>query len=283
MNNARKIRWWMLIYTVALVLLSVVATVSRRNEAKPHHSVAFQILEVLGVVIMFTGNLLYTFCYVRPFIQKIFKIGFPVVIASVIAAEVSVYFEKHDHAVSLGPYIFSWIAMTALFFPSFRASFLLGYGDVNRVRTTDRTVVMSEEPLRDLVREMTKMRRTAQVSWIAVILLLFALVANSYFQYHFEPKNDSWITVRRLVERGKYAEALPIARNLIEKYPDSPDLWVLIGNIQLSLGQLHQAEGSYTRAYELFPNEVTASLLNAVRARIDQTDPTPTPTASPSS
>src|SRR5205807_7497800 len=143
------------------------------------------------------------------------------------------------------------IAMTALFLPSIRSNFMLGYRHVNRIRTTQRTVVMSEEPLRDLMREMTKMRRTAQVSWIGVILLLFALVANSYFQYHFEPKNDSWITVRRLVERGKYAEALPIARNLIEKYPDSPDLWVLIGNIQLSLGQLHQAEGSYTRAYEL--------------------------------
>ena len=281
MNNVRKIRWWMLIYTLAIVLLAAFATISRRNEAKPQHSIAFQTLEVVGVVLMFTGNLLYTFCYVRPFVRTIFKVGFPLVIASVIAAEVSAYFEKHDHAVSLGAHIFGWIAMTALFFPSFRASFLLGYGNVDRVKTIEPAVNMSEDPMRDLIREMTKMRRTAQLSWIAVISLLLVLVVNSYFQFHFEPKSDSWMTVRRLADRGKYAEALPIARHLIEKDPDSPDLWVLMGNLQLSLGQLHQAEGSYTRAYELLPNQVTSSLLNAVRSRIDQTDPTPTPTESP--
>jgi tetratricopeptide (TPR) repeat protein len=281
MNNSRKVRWWMLVYTIAIGLIAILGAVIRRNEAKPHHSIAFQILEGLGVVLMFSGNFLYAFCYVRPFIRRVFQVGFPLIIASVVAAEVSVYFDKTDHPVSLGAHIFGWVAMTALFFPSFRASFLLGFGDVNRVRTSERPVVMSEEPLRDLVREMTKIRRTAQVSWIAVISLLFALVVNSYFQYHFEPKSDSWLTVIRLVQRGKYAEALPIARHLVEKYPDSPDMWVLLGNIQLSLGQLHQAEGSYTHAYELLPNEVTSTLLNAVRLRIDQTDPTPTPQESP--
>jgi tetratricopeptide (TPR) repeat protein len=281
MNNSRKIRWWMLIYTIAIGLIGILAAVSRRNEAKPHHSIAFQILEGVGVGLMFSGNFLYAFCYVRPLIRRVFKVGFPLIIASVVAAEVSVYFEKADHPVSLGAHIFGWGAMAALFFLSFRASFLLGFGDVNRVRTSERPVVMSEEPLRDLIGEMTKMRRTAQVAWIAVISLLFALVVNSYFQYHFEPKSDSWMTVRRLADRGKYAEALPIARHLIEKDPDSPDLWVLMGNLQLSLGQLHQSEGSYTRAYELLPNEVTSSLLNAVRKRIDETEPTPTPTTSP--
>lgn len=282
MKNGRKVRWWMLIYTFAIAILFVVAAITRQSKPKPYHSIAYDIFEDCGVILMLVGNFLYAFGYVRPLLRKLWKLAFPLIIASfVVGGLVSVYFdssyEKHPPSI----YAITWILVFGIFFASFRANFLVGYGDVSRVRTIERPVVMSEDPLRDLVREMTRMRRTAQISWVVVIALLTLVAFNSFFQFHIEARDDSWVTVRRLADRAKYAEALTVARHLIDKEPDSPDLWVLLGNLQLSLGQLHQAEGSYTRAYELLPNQVTASLLNAVRARIDETDATPTPTASP--
>lgn len=278
MTNRRKVRWWMLIYTLAIGLLFVLSELTHNARPRPHYPIAYEVFESLGVLLMFAGNLLYSFAYVRPPLRRLWRFAFPLIVVTFVAAVfVTPHYDSNYQEHGLATQIVTWILVFSIFFPSFRANFLLGYGNVDRVRTIERPVVMSEEPLQDLVREMTRMRRAALLSWAAVILLLTVLVVNSYFQFHFEPKSDSWTTVRRLADRGKYAEALPIARHLIEKDPDSPDLWVLMGNLQLSLGQLHQAEGSYTRAYELLPNQVTSSLLNAVRARIDDTDPTPTP------
>jgi tetratricopeptide (TPR) repeat protein len=272
----------MLIYTLAIGLLFGVSTVISRHKPRPHYPIAYEIFENVAVILMFVGNLLYAFAYVTPLLRKLWKFVFPLVIASVVAsALVTPHFDSTFQKHGPVAHIVTWILVVGIFFASFRANFLIGYGDVERVRTIERPAAMSEDPLQNLVREMTRMRRTAQISWVLVIVLLALVAFNSFFQLHIEPKSDSWMTVRRLADRGKYAEALPIARHLIEKDPDSPDLWVLMGNLQLSLGQLHQAEGSYTRAYELLPNQVTSSLLNAVRLRIDQTDPTPTPTASP--
>jgi len=278
MKSAQQIRWGMLVYTVAIALLAV-AGAALRHEPRPHHPIAYDLLEGAGVILMFAGNLLYAFCYAPIWVRKFWKFAFPIVVVAFAASGVMSFYSERN--VGVAAYVVGWILMFVFFFPSLRANFLLGYGGVDRIRTVEHPIVMSEEPLRDLAREMTKMRRTAQTGWIVAVSLLAVLVINSYFQYHFEPKSDSWLTVIRLVQRGKFTEALPIARHLVEKYPDSPDMRVLLGNIELSLGQLHQAEGSYTRAYELLPNEVTSTLLNAVRARIDQTEPTPTPTESP--
>jgi tetratricopeptide (TPR) repeat protein len=282
MMNVRKIRWWMLIYTLAIGLLFVFSEVSRYNKPKPHYPIAYEIFENLGVILMFVGNLLYAFAYVTPLLRKLWKFVFPVVIASFVAAAlVSPHFDSSYQKHGPVAQIVAWTVLLGIFFASFRANFLIGYGDADRVRTVERPGAMSEDPLRDLVREMTRMRRTAQISWAVVIVLLALVAFNSFFQFHIEAKDDSWVTVRRLADRAKYQEALTVARHLVEKDPDSPQTWMLMGNLQLSLGQLHQAEGSYTRAYELLPNQVTASLLNAVRARIDETDPTPAPAASP--
>jgi tetratricopeptide (TPR) repeat protein len=277
----RKIRPWMLVYTISIGLFGILATVFGHHKHEHHYPIAYEVGSALAVILMFAGNFLYAFAYVTPLLRKFWKFAFPLILVSFVATGVLSFFEKGDHPVELIARVLGWITMVGLFFPSFRANFLLGYGDVDRVRTVARPVAMSEEPLHNLVREMARMRRTAQISWVVVIVLLALVAFNSFFQFHIEAKDDSWVTVRRLADRAKYQEALTVARHLVEKDPDSPQTWMLMGNLQLSLGQLHQAEGSYTRAYELLPNQVTASLLNAVRARIDETDPIPTPTPSP--
>ncbi len=140
---------------------------------------------------------------------------------------------------------------------------------------------MSDDPLHHLVEEITRLRCTSQVSWIIAILLLGTLVVVNIFGVHVEPKNDSWVTVRRLADAARYEEALTVANRLVEKDPDSPQTHILMGTLQLSLGKLHQAESSFTKAYELLPNEYNANLLNAVRKRLDEEEPIPTPTPTP--
>src|SRR5262245_31808526 len=207
MNAPRKIRWWMLIYTVGIALSFVFAAIGGAHKTPRPRPLVCEVLGNLAVILMFVGNLFYIFAYVRPRLQQLWKFVFPLIIGTFIAAGIFAYLDKSGRNYGVGALVFVWIVMIALFFPSFRANFLLGFGDVGHVTSTESPVVMSEEPLRDLVREMTKMRRMAQTGWIVAVSLLAVLVVNSYFQYHFEPKSDSWLTVVRLVQRGKYTEA----------------------------------------------------------------------------
>jgi tetratricopeptide (TPR) repeat protein len=268
----------MLVYTISIGLLGILAAVYGHHKHEHRYPIAYEIGSALGVILMFAGNFLFAFGYLTPLVRKIWKFAFPLVLASFVTTGVLSFFEKEDPPVGFVVRLVAWITMVALFFPSFRASFLLGYGNVDRVRTIEPPVITSEDPLRDLVGEITKLRRTTQTAWIVAILLLTMLVLNTYFQFHFERKDDSWVTVRRLADAAKYEEALAVAHRLVEKDPDSPQTRILMGTLQLSLGQLHQAEASFTRAYELLPAEGIANMLNAVRKRIDETEPTPSPT-----
>ena len=279
MPSNRQIRPWMLGYTIFLGLVLVLSGVHTSHKPPHHHPFAYEAISTLVVILMFAGNILYSFGWVTPLLRRIWKFVFPLLVLSfVVSGILSFYFDKHDYPLTPAIIILTSITGTVLFFPSFWANFLLGYGTIERVRTIERPVIVDQDPLQTLVGEITKLRRTTQTLWIVMILLLTALVLNSYFQMHFEKQDDSWVTVRRLADAAKYEQALTVAHRMVDKDPDSPQTRVLMGNMQLSLGQLHQAEASFTRAYELLPNEFNANLLNAVRKRIDETEPTPTPT-----
>jgi tetratricopeptide (TPR) repeat protein len=266
----------MLGYTIFFAVLSGLFV---RDDLSNRYPVAYTAWSAFIYAVIFAGNALYSLGRVTPLIRAAWKFVFPIVILQfAVSGIVDSRFGKHAHDFTTTVAVLSWIAGFALFFPTFRAHFLLGYGNIDRVKATDRPPVVTGDPLEHLVGEITKLRRTTQASCMVAILLLVALVINSYFQVHFEKKDDSWVTVRRLADGAQYEEALAVAHRLVAKDPDSPQTRVLMGSLQLQLGHLHQAESSFTRAYELLPNEFNANLLNAVRKRIDEAEPTPTPT-----
>jgi tetratricopeptide (TPR) repeat protein len=268
----------MLGYTILLGLVLALSIFHARHKPSQHHPIAYEAISTLAVILMFAGNILYSFGWVTPLLRRIWKFVFPFVVLSFIVSGIlNFYFDKHDYSLTPAVIVLTSITAAALFFPSFWANFLLGYGTIDRVRRIQPPVTVGQDPLRDLVGEIKKLRRTTQILWMAMILLLSALVLNSFFQVHFEKNDDSWVTVRRLADAAKYEQALAVAHRLVDKDPDSPQTRILMGNLQLQLGQLHQAESSYTRAYELLPNQFNANLLNAVRKRIDEAEPTPTP------
>jgi tetratricopeptide (TPR) repeat protein len=272
----------MLGYTIILVSFVVLVSLYGRHRPSHHHPIYYEVISSLSIILMFVGNFLYSFGYVTPLLRRVWQFVFPVVVLScVVGLFISLYIDKDDHPISPAAKGVALIITGALFFPSFRANFLLGYGSVDHVKRIPQPPTLSDDPLHYLVVDITKLRRTSQVAWIIAILLLGALVAINLFSLHVEPKADSWVTVRRLADATRYEEALAVANRLVEKDPNSPQTHILMGTLQLSLGKLHQAEGSFTRAYELLPNENNASLLNAVRRRIDEEEPIPTPTPTP--
>jgi tetratricopeptide (TPR) repeat protein len=282
MKKVRNVRWWMLIYTLAIGALFVFSEISSHHKPKPHYPIAYEIFENLGVILMFAGNLLYAFAYVTPLLRKLWKFVFPLVIASFVAAAlISPQFDSTYQKHGPITLIVTWIVVLGIFFASFRANFLIGYGDVDRVRTIAQPPAVSEDPMRDVLVEIRKLRRSTQAGWAITILLITVFVVMVYFQIHFESKTDSWPAVYKLANQSRYDEALLIAERLIAKDPDNPYTRVIMGNLQLAAGRLNSAESSFTHAYELLPNEFNAGMLNSVRKRIDEAEPTPTPTASP--
>ena len=272
----------MLGYTIILVSFVVFVGLYSRHQASHQHSIYYEVISSLSIILMLAGNFLYSFGYITPVLRRVWQLVFPFVMLScVVGLIVSLYFDKENRPVSAIAKGMALITTIALFFPSFRANFLLGYGSVDQVKRIPQLPVMSDDPLHNLVIQITKLRRTSQVSWIIAILLLGTLVVINLFSLHVEPKADSWVTVRRLADAARYEDALAVANRLVEKDPNSPQTHILMGTLQLSLGKLHQAEGSFTRAYELLPNEYNANLLNAVRKRLDEEEPIPTPTPTP--
>lgn len=274
MEIRRTIRPWMLAYTCALILLVVLTGIYGPH--KHHHSLAYNALTNGYTIVLLVGNLLYSFSCFTALVRKIWKFAFVFgIIGFVTDGFVSTFIDRKPDG-PIEPWVII-VLMTAFLFPSFRANFLLGYGDPDHLSRTD-SEPRTEDPMHDLVYEVRKLHRTTRISWIVATTILVALLLNSYLGFRLERNPDSWVTVNRLAAAARYEEALKIAQRLAEKEPENPGTHIVLGNLHLALGQIHQAESSYARAYELFPNDYNSNLLNAVRQRIDDTEPSPSPT-----
>jgi tetratricopeptide (TPR) repeat protein len=67
-----------------------------------------------------------------------------------------------------------------------------------------------------------------------------------------------------LFDEGKYSEAEPILRNILEARPDYPDVLNKLGVISYLKGDIENATGFFERAVKLNPNYTEASLNLAI-------------------
>ena len=84
--------------------------------------------------------------------------------------------------------------------------------------------------------------------------------------------SGSWRDTRDALERGDFVHALSMARELASENPDYYYGHVVLGIIHLARGEVEKAEKAYQRAYELFPTEENREALEAVRARLEDTE-----------
>ena len=120
----------MLAYTIVFGLLSILFG---RDDFE-QYPMAYAALCGLLSFLIFIGNLVYSLNYVTPVIRTIWKFVFPLVVLHfIVTGVVDVRFGKNaPHNVSVLAIVAGVIAF-ALFLPTFRAHFLLGYG-VPRLR-----------------------------------------------------------------------------------------------------------------------------------------------------
>ncbi len=115
----------MLVYTIIFGLLCVMFFY---NDIENEYHVAYIAWSGIAFIIVFVGNLIYSLNRATPLIRKIWKVIFPVVVLDFIVGEViDSNFGAHAHAMPSLVDVLKWIIGFALFFPSFRAHYLLGY------------------------------------------------------------------------------------------------------------------------------------------------------------
>ncbi|MEY2527394.1 MAG: hypothetical protein QOE73_2165, partial [Verrucomicrobiota bacterium] len=125
MPSNSEIRPWMLAYTIVFGLLSILFV----HDDFAQYAIAYTVVCGLMYAVIFAGNLLYSLGLATPSIRVIWKFIFPLVILHFLGTGIiDARFGKHAHESSL---VFSsvlWVIGFALFFPTFRAHFWLGYG-----------------------------------------------------------------------------------------------------------------------------------------------------------
>ena len=116
----------MLAYTVVFGLLSIAFV----HDDFGQYPAAFTVFDGFGYIVILIGNLLFSLTIVTPLIKTLWKFVFPFVIAHFISTGIiSSCYGKHAHdGHSMSLDVIVWVIGFALFFPTFRAQLLLGYG-----------------------------------------------------------------------------------------------------------------------------------------------------------
>jgi hypothetical protein len=119
------IRPWMLTYTIIFSLLSVSFVYNDFGQ----YAMAFTAFQGVVYFVIFTGNLLFSMSYISPFIRALWKFVFPLVVLDFIGTGIiDICYGKHAHHSTPALIVTACVIDFVLFFPTFRAHFLLGYG-----------------------------------------------------------------------------------------------------------------------------------------------------------
>lgn len=91
----------------------------------------------------------------------------------------------------------------------------------------------------------------------------------------FAPEADYRVSeLRTLLSNGRFAEAEVLAREAIERYPRSYEIWASAGFTSLRLGELEEAERRFRTAVDLAPNDTQLQLnLANIQLELGRSEP----------
>ena len=140
---------------------------------------------------------------------------------------------------------------------------------------------MNDDVDQEILSELRKLRRSSQVSiWLGVVVVaagLSYIVLLRYTRphYQYQPRVATqqaqprpWDEVDAAIAREEYSRALSLAETVVARQTNYYYGYSYLGNIHLAMGDITNAEISYLRAWELWPDEENAKNLTAVRRRI---------------
>jgi hypothetical protein len=123
-----KVRPWMLIYTIIFTLLSVSFI---RSDITNQYPFIVTTWACICYIVMFVGSLLYSLNRVPSSFRTPWKFVFPILVLQFVFAFIyDLLNGRHPHGVSISREVVFFIIGIVLFFPTFRAHCLIGYGKV---------------------------------------------------------------------------------------------------------------------------------------------------------
>ena len=134
---------------------------------------------------------------------------------------------------------------------------------------------MNYDTNEQVLREIRRLRRGCEVAYVILFIILgvlgFAIYAGAKAKVKRETQIESWRTVGNAIDRFDFDKAYATAQRIVAKYPSNYFGHTYLGSISLATGRFQDAEGHYSRAYELLPSEENEKILHAVRKRLNRT------------
>ena len=143
---------------------------------------------------------------------------------------------------------------------------------------------MSEETNQEILVELQKLRRSNQLgSYIAFGALIVGVAYIAFLRQECQRASQTynqtrtpvkpsqsrpWGDVDDAMSRLDYTQALSLAQAIVAREKNYYYGYSYLGNIYLALGDPINAEAQYSRAYDLFPDEVNEKNLAAIRKRL---------------
>lgn len=113
--------------------------------------------------------------------------------------------------------------------------------------------------------------------WISVsFALILIILISAPLVYRCKAKQKTnydtpiWTQINNAKDRADHEEEIRLVKMLLDKDSNDYYLYIYLGSIYMSKGDLQNAEKHYARGYELFPLKEYDEYLKAVRKLIKQ-------------
>jgi tetratricopeptide (TPR) repeat protein len=140
---------------------------------------------------------------------------------------------------------------------------------------------MSDEIHQEMLAELRKIRRSSQAGMYFALVMVSTFVAYMAWRQVSDIGSGKsrpnttitsgqkrWADVNAAIDRQNFHEALSLAQRLVAQDTDYYYGHSYLRSIYMALGDLTNAESSFLRAYELYPDEDNEKSLAAVRKRL---------------
>jgi hypothetical protein len=133
-GSNRRIKPWMLAYTVFFAIMSVIGVLDDVYDS--HYYAIYCVAGALFFVAIFAGNLLYSLNFTTPRIRTIWKFIFPLVVLYFLVSGLVDQFIGSGGPAPLIKDCIIWLIVFALYLPSFWAHYKIGYGKFTSLTAT---------------------------------------------------------------------------------------------------------------------------------------------------
>jgi glucan phosphoethanolaminetransferase (alkaline phosphatase superfamily) len=119
--SQKKIRIWMLVYSIIFALLTII---SIKDDIDSRYHKLYVFWGIIIYLLAIIGNICYVFNYSNDVIKKCWRVIAPIIVLySIISCIIDKNFGAQKESIN----IITWLTVILILFPTFKANFILGY------------------------------------------------------------------------------------------------------------------------------------------------------------